>query len=275
MTTIPGSVTPHWLQLREAADALARSDRLVESVCKRLHDCESVEIHDLGSGSGSMGRWLAPRLPIPQRWVLHDRDPTLLEIAVAHPPRAGAHQVTVESVTGDLARLAPADLAGATLVTASALLDILTAEELALLVDLCTAAVCPALLTLSVTGEVGLRPEDPLDADLRTEFNDHQRRTVGGRSLLGPDAAWRAAELFGARAAHVEVARSDWRLDAGSSELVEEWLDGWVSAACEQRPDLRGSAEAYLHRRREQLAAGRLEVTVAHVDILATPRRVP
>ena len=31
-------------------------------------------IHDLGGGSGAMGRWLAPRLPGPQHWVVHDRD---------------------------------------------------------------------------------------------------------------------------------------------------------------------------------------------------------
>ena len=29
-------------------------------------------VHDLGSGTGSMMRWLAPLLPGPQTWVLHD-----------------------------------------------------------------------------------------------------------------------------------------------------------------------------------------------------------
>ena len=46
-------------------------------------------IHDLGGGSGAMGRWLAPRLPGPQHWVVHDRDADLLELAVADR-RAGA-----------------------------------------------------------------------------------------------------------------------------------------------------------------------------------------
>ena len=40
-------------------------------------------IHDLGSGTGSMSRWLAPRLPGPQHWVLHDRDADLLARAAA------------------------------------------------------------------------------------------------------------------------------------------------------------------------------------------------
>ena len=38
-------------------------------------------IRDLGCGTGSLGRWLAPRLPVPQTWILTDRDHDLLEIA--------------------------------------------------------------------------------------------------------------------------------------------------------------------------------------------------
>ena len=46
-------------------------------------------IHDLGCGTGSMGRWLAPRLPGPQHWVLHDRDADLLARAAAGMPGRG------------------------------------------------------------------------------------------------------------------------------------------------------------------------------------------
>ena len=47
-------------------------------------------IHDLGCGTGAMGRWLAPLLPGPQHWVLHDRDPDLLDVAAADPPGPAA-----------------------------------------------------------------------------------------------------------------------------------------------------------------------------------------
>ena len=132
-------------------------------------------IHDLGGGSGSMGRWLAPRLPGPQHWVVHDRDATLLELAVAHPP-PGA---TVEARASDITQ---ADLTGADVVVASALLDILTAGELAAVLD--AARGRPMLFALTVVGRVTLTPADPLDAAMTAAFNDHQRRD----GLLGPDA---------------------------------------------------------------------------------------
>ena len=272
MTTAPGSVTPQWLWLREPADAAARSSRLVESLVGRLPTDEPLVVHDLGCGSGSMGRWLAPRLPGSQRWVLHDRDAALLEVAVAHPPMADSHEIAVETRRTDLTDLTAADLSDASFVTASALLDILTADELRRLVRACLGTGRPALLTLSVTGEVHFSPPDPLDAELRAAFNDHQRRTTGGRSLLGPDAPRAAVEAFVAGGAEVEVAASDWRLDAGSPELLIAWLEGWVDAAREQRADLAPRTDAFIERCRERLAERRLTVTVRHVDLLAWPR---
>ena len=113
------TVSAEWLELREPADAAARSEELAGRLAEHLGPGPHV-IHDLGGGSGSMGRWLAPRLPGPQRWVVHDRDERLLELAAD----------AFETRRSDITRLAPGDLAGASLVTASALLDLLTREEL-------------------------------------------------------------------------------------------------------------------------------------------------
>ena len=79
-------VSPEWLQLREPADAAARSAELAERLGRHLATAGRLVIHDLGGGSGAMGRWLAPRLPGPQHWVVHDRDADLLELAVADGP---------------------------------------------------------------------------------------------------------------------------------------------------------------------------------------------
>ena len=82
--------TPQWLALREPADAAARAPDLVELVRRQLPSDGTLVVHDLGCGSGSMGRWLAPQLAGPQHWVLYDRDAQLLDRAAADPPRRAA-----------------------------------------------------------------------------------------------------------------------------------------------------------------------------------------
>ncbi len=72
----PGSpvCAPDWLALREGADAAARAPELVELL--RVHLAAAARpgtpsvIRDLGCGTGSMGRWLAPKLSGPQLWIL-------------------------------------------------------------------------------------------------------------------------------------------------------------------------------------------------------------
>ena len=279
----PGSpvCAPDWLALREPADAAARAPELVDLLAPRL--AAPLVVRDLGCGSGSMGRWLAPRLPGPQTWVLHDRDATLLEIAATGLPATAADgaPVTARTERGDLAGLRAADLAGTSLVTASALLDLLTADEVDALAGACVAAGCPALLTLSVTGGARLSPAEPLDAAFAAAFDDHQRRTDGGpgaapRRLLGPDAAAVAVTAFDRRGAAVLTRPSPWQLRSDDSEdgaaaLLEEWLRGWIAAACAQRPALAEQAAAYLDRRLAALSAGALRATVGHLDVLAIP----
>lgn len=243
-------VSPDWLTLREPADAAARSAELADRLAAHLPAGRLV-IHDLGGGSGAMGRWLAPRLHGPQHWVVHDLDAELLELAVAAPPPAA----TVEARRSDVTRLTPGDLAGASLVTASALLDLLTAAELDRILGACAGL--PMLIALTVVGRVRLDPAEPLDARIGAAFNAHQRRA--GR--LGPDAVVRLP-------AGAVVRPSPWRLDAAHGDLIAEWLRGWVAAACEQDPALAGAAGAYLDRR---LARAGLEVTVDHADVLVLP----
>jgi hypothetical protein len=253
-------VAPEWLVLRERADAAARSAELAARLARHLGR-GPLEVHDLGGGGGAMGRWLAPRLPGPQHWIVHDRDDDLLAHAAAHPPDA----VTVETRRSDIARLTTADLAGADAVVASALLDILTAGELAALLD--AAAGKPMLLALTVVGHIALDPTEPLDAPIGAAFDAHQRRG----DLLGPDAVAFALDRLRGTGAEVVVRPSPWRLGACDAPLIAEWLDGWVGAAWEQEATLAAPAGAYRDRRLAQAAAGALSVTVDHADLLVLP----
>lgn len=281
-----GKAAPEWLALREDADAAARAVELLEPLRACLQDGPLV-IRDLGCGTGANLRWLAHRLPGPQRWILHDHDVELLARAAAGTVSAAdGTPVTTRVDHSDLTRLRAADLAGTSLVTASALLDLLSQEDVESIIDACVTGGCPALFTLSVVGRVELAPADPLDAAIRDAFNDHQRRAVAGVSppttpsprapvrgrLLGPDAPDVAASAFRRRGWAVLSRPSRWRLGAGQAALTARWLREWCAAAVEQRPDLAADVEEYLPRRLRACASGQLRVTVHHVDLLARGR---
>lgn len=282
MTVTAAGVSAQWLSLREPADGRARSAELIGILAAGLavtgraeQDAgrtDPIRIHDLGSGTGSLGRWLAPRLPGDQQWILHDRESGSLAAAVGDPPRhADGTAVQVMVREHDLAQLTATDLADADVIAASALLDLLDATELARLVDAILTVGRPALLTLTVVGSVRLDPPDPLDAAVEAAFNAHQRRYVDGRRLLGPDATGVAVAAFRRAGWRVRTRSSPWQLGGADADLLTAWLTGRVAAASEQNPGSAG-ADDYLARRITLAAAGGLRATVDHVDLLAAPR---
>ena len=196
-------------------------------------------IHDLGCGTGSMGRGLAARLPGPQHWVMHDRDADLLARAAAGMVATAADgaPVTVETRLRDITGLTAADLAGASLVTASALLDMLTAEEVERVVAACVGRPGPVRHLGDRRGS-GSTPADPLDAAVAAAFNAHQRRTVDGRRAARPGCGRRHRDAFARRGAHVVVRPSPWRLGPEQPRWPPSGSRAGSGRPVEQRPDL-------------------------------------
>jgi hypothetical protein len=265
---------PGWLAAREPADRAARAGEFAEALAAAAAGGAELVLRDLGSGTGSLARWLAPQLPGPQRWVLYDRDPALLALAerrTAGLTDADGGPVAVSTVRADLTALRADDLAGATAVTASALLDLLTEAEADALAGACAAAGAPVLWTLSVTGDVELDPPHPLDAAVAAAFDAHQRRS----GLLGPDAPDAVVRALRRHGMAVRAADSPWRLTAAEHPaLLTAWLRGRADAAAEQDPDLAPDVEAWLTHRLAAVAAGRLGALVVHRDLFAVPVEV-
>lgn len=272
------SFSADWLQQREAFDAVAR-----DAAAARLNLRERLDalrppvgapwrVIDLACGTGSNLRWLAPRLAGPQQWLVVDHDEALLR---RWPDRAGEDfQAAIVRQQLDLARhLETLPWHAAHLVTASALLDLVSAEWLQRLVALAVAARVALLFTLSVNGRHAWTPSDPLDSTVSTLFGKHQRRDKGFGPALGSQAVPALRRALRGSGYRVFSAPSDWRIDAQdgphASAMQRALIDGMAAAAGEQHPVSTVALAAWRQRRQALATSGSL--CVGHVDVLALP----
>ncbi|PRY18321.1 SAM-dependent methyltransferase [Kineococcus rhizosphaerae] len=218
---------PDWLALREPADHAARSRRLEELLAARCAGAARLRIVDLGAGSGSTYRHLAPRLvelgvDAEQDWLFVDHDEALLA-------RAPGGVRTARLDLGDREALRTA-LSGADLVVGSALLDVLPAEVATVLVEELSALDPRPVVLFALTVSGGAEVEPP--ASGVAQAFDADQRSRG----LGPDATGFVADRFAERGWAVEREATPWRLSA--SPLLSAWAAGWFGAAGVPVPDV-------------------------------------
>jgi SAM-dependent methyltransferase len=265
------SFSADWLALREPADHAARSADLTTRIADRLRARPGRRAVDLAAGSGSNVRYLLPRLPGVAHWTLVDYDAALLAQAwrlVTPVAREGGVGFDVRQ--GDLRALDTLPLDGCGLVTASALLDLVSPAWLQAFAARCRAAGVDVLCTLSYDGRIACAPADEGDEHVRALVNQHQRTDKGFGPALGPDAAGAAVAAFEAAGFTVHTAESDWVLDSTHAELQRQLLAGWAVAARERALTEAATIDAWLARRLAQVDAGVSGVRVGHVDLAAT-----
>jgi SAM-dependent methyltransferase len=271
-----------WLELREGVDHGSRAESLVEPLLDKWRRRRWSRILDLGGGTGSNLRYLAPRLPGEQHWTVVDHDGALL--ARVDSPEGGGR---VERVEGDLAREGLARVASSHLVTASALLDLVSEGWLRRLAEGCRESGAGVLLALTYDGTVGWAPgsvarfeapgrtelPEPLDARVLDAVNRHQERDKGLGPALGPRAVEAAEALFREVGYVVRVAPSPWILGPEEIEVVQHLVEGWVHAAGEEEPELAPGLVDWGRQRVDGVARGGRWLVVGHRDLLALPRR--
>ncbi len=274
------SFSPAWLALREPADHAARAEPLairLRDHFSRPPDAGLLRIVDLGCGTGSNLRYLAPRLAMPQHWTLVDNDPAVLRLLPRGPE--------CEPLELDLAREPERlPLGQAELVTAAALLDLVSPEWVDRLVAHLEALgdARPALLfALSYDGRMAWAPEHAADGGIADAFNRHQRTDKGFGPALGPSAGGAAARRLRAAGYVVTRAASDWVLGDADKALQRALATGVASACAAVASATRGgsgnrsgdvaSSDDWLRFRLREIDAGRSTLRVGHVDLLALP----
>jgi hypothetical protein len=258
-----------WLDLRESADHRARAPELVLSLRAWARGKSFLHVLDLGAGTGSNMRFLAPRLDVTQDWTLLDHDPDLLT-RVWLP--ATGYPVEWSAVQGDLAHWREqVPIVRPDLVTASALIDLVSERWLQSFVAGCAEIAAAVYVALSYDGTVAWSHADPVDPEVRAMVNAHQARDKGLGCALGPDASQRLADGLETMGYRVQTAASPWVLCSESVLLAEQLIAGWVEAASEQNPGRRDRYQAWGIRRLDDVRSGRTRIQVGHQDLFALP----
>jgi SAM-dependent methyltransferase len=275
-----------WLALREPHDARARSDALASALITTLP--ARPKLLDLGAGSGSLFRWLAPRIYRAQSWTLFDADPALIEAAfeviamwaealglrVTAPRRAmlvhapgGAWRI--EAVIGDLADIERLPLFGHHAVVNSALCDLVSKPWIE---HLAGRLAVPFYAALMVDGRAQYLPPHPADRLMRQAFRRDQGRDKGLGPALGPRAPAVVQAAFARRRFRVMTAPSDWRIGRNDPAMLEAMLRGDMDAALRTERARFPRLLDWQAARVRQTIRRRLSLRLGHRDLLAVPR---
>ena len=270
---------PEWLALREPIDHAARNARVEREVCAHFAERSSLTIVDLGCGTGSNLRALAPVLSPRQHWHLVDGDATLLMearrslINWADARDAGSELLLDKNgreirVSFECADLTSRDLSFGDitpdLITAAALLDLVSTEWLERLVVASARGRVPLYAVLTYDGVARWRPETALDQRVVDAFDRHQRSDKGFGPALGPIAAETFSALLSRYGYRISQGDSPWQLGSDDSALIDAVTTGFASAAAEIEPDM---ADAFADWASASTKAQ--NVVIGHRDIFA------
>ena len=274
--------SPEWLAMREAADLAARAPSVLEAVRKAYADAPRCRVCDLGAGTGASLRAFAESLPVEQHWTLVDHDPANLAAAV--PALEAWAETSTQSDEGlalgkagqrILVRQQPADLsrlpAGTVpwqreppdLITASALLDLTSADWVDAFAEACVASRSAVLATLTFDGRLDFSPTHEDDAAVRDAFAAHQRGDKGFGLALGPDATAVLATALKGRGYRVITAKSPWRLGRHDGPLLAALVDGIAEAVAETERLPQSRLAAWREQRMTKLES----LIVGHEDL--------
>ena len=281
-----------WLDVREGADARARNVDVVTALSAYVDELADIHLIDLGAGTGSLFRYLAPRLGNRQTWRLVDYSSSLLEQAETRLTKwAGQHELIVQSKVGgwyasnmvreyhvdteiwDFARGFP-DFPidpSADLITASAFIDLVSLSWIEQLVAFCKKARTSFYGCLTYNGLIEWSPKHSFDGEFLQLLNNDQRRDKGMGPALGPDAFQAINNSFVSSGFVVKTGSSPWVLDSKDWQLQKALLLQWVKLLDQKSSWPAWKIKEWNEFHLAVIVEGKSQLKVGHQDIWVVP----
>lgn len=258
-----------WLALREPVDQRARATTLVDHLARHLGTVAQASVLDIGCGTGSTWRSLEPRVPAGTRWTLLDYDPVLLAEAERHI--GGIANVSFRQF--DLNEMQSLPLSDVTVVTASALFDLCSADFCNRFAEMLARNGTGLYAALNYDGLMEWSIRHALDGQVAADFNRHQRSDKGFGPALGPDATEHLQYAFEKLGYSVSVGASPWTMGPDDAALQAAFLKGLEQPLTEIGSLTEQDIRSWLDFRLETIGEAGSSCVVGHADILALPRR--
>ena len=281
-----------WLALRESADMAARAPELIARVVEWSGLHAHISVVDLGAGTGSCFRAVAPLISARQTWRLVDQSSALLEAANRRldawlalrglSVHKGLSCLRSEGQNADYKIIfEERDLADGfnniapvvDLVTASALLDLASADWCRHLARWTSKTGANLYVCLTYDGHFNFTPSHPDDIAVCAVINRHQRNDKGLGPALGSGAVGVLLKELAAVGYKYLTAPSPWLLNPSSGVLQAALVRGWSQLASDES---RANAEKALSWRKfrlDAIQADQSSLKVGHVDLWAWPEQ--
>lgn len=271
-----------WLSLREPVDHRSVNADVRAAFAADMNARPHQRITDIGCGSGSHLRSLAPHLGAHQRWRLVDYDANLLrgaqdeltrwadkasvwgdELRLTKDGRVIEVAFVQADLLDDLERVldAPADA-----VTAAAFFDLASPAFIERFAGSMCDRSLPFYTILTYDGREIWRPRHGADEAMLAAFHAHQATDKGFGGAAGPRATDRLDTAFAGRGWRVTRSDSPWLMTEADRPLMSELARGVAAAVRETGRVASETIDGWL--------AAHLEAQgceIGHQDIYARP----
>ncbi len=279
-----------WLNHRFAFDEAARNPAVEAACLNYLSTTPTLNLVDVGSGTGANFIHFFEKLDRPQQWHFVDWDQRLLQASLqrisayaqekSYPVQSsenrlsldlGTHTIQIQTHCGSFEQIEDlVDLTSLDIVMASAFFDLFRPDQLLPFLEKLRTASTAFLFTLNYVA-MHFDPALPDDQQMVQYYEDHMQRPKAAGAGMGPHCSAHIREWLSAGSVDFVEGESTWQIGPGDTQMFSFLLGfmheaiGELSLSTAPWSDF----ENWWRHRKQASESGELDLAVKHFDFFA------